>query len=189
MKNKHMSFIIMTALFISMTAVITAFQIPIFPPFFNLDFSLAIIIIAFYIFGFRFSMIVSIISPWLALPLMTFPDVVGTLFLMTMNIMMVISLLLLNKTKLKEENNKNNIIKILLIILILPLILGLVNMFVIYPLYGWDFLGSETLNTIWGIGLLFTVIKLILTQAIAFLILKTSGDSLKQFKTNLEIKW
>ncbi len=189
MKHTHISLIIMVALFVSMTAVITAFQIPVFPPFFNLDFSLVIIIIAFYTFGFRFSLIVSVLSPWLALPLMTFPDVIGTLFLMIMNLTMICSLALLNKTKLKEDNDKNNILKIFLIILITPLFLGIINMFIIYPMYGWDFLSSETLNTIWGVGLLFTVIKLVATQIIAFIILRAYGESLKTFKSNLEIKW
>lgn len=163
-------------------------QIPI-TGFLNLDFSIVIIFISYFFFGYSVSLVVSIISPWLALPLMTFPDPVGVLSLMFLNILVISIFQLAKYLKINFKNKKNSYLNIALNILITPILLGLINMAIIYPLYGLPMNEVDNLILVWTTSYPFTVMKLFITLPIGYAISYSLGNIIIPINIKQRQKW
>ena len=164
-KNKEvLSMIPLISMFLALATILAILQIPmgfIFPmaPFLNLDFSMVVIVMSYLMFNFYFALIIGTITPFLGLPLMTYPDPIGAFFLMMLNIVLILSLHLSKKIKYKKSHIINYVLTSFIAIMITSLFSGIIGTLIIYPLYGYSF-NNDMFILVWTSSFPFTLLKL-----------------------------
>lgn len=158
--------ITLIVLFLALTVLISLLEIPtFFNDFLTIDFGITINLLAVYIIGFPYGLLIAIIAPWmrLVIPHTVPPNVIGELAYMLGSISTLVVFFLINSL-LIWFFNKNNNWKLTLIFDISSAILTVIIVSLLNTFFNWAFIldlyGTQALKSLlWTLFLPYNLFK------------------------------
>lgn len=185
----------LTGVFITGCAVMSMFQIPLsfFPGgFLNLDFSLTLLILFLMLFGVRPGFFVAIPYPWLALAMPSFGapfEVIGQLANMLVAVTTVFFYGAIRNMLFAKEGLKSEILTGIIATLFITAVMVLLNLILIFPLYGLSITNSKNLKLIFISILPFNIMLCSISFTIAIITFPTIVFLRDKAITKTKTRW